>query len=253
MNSFKISTKPASFYNQCVKALFVGVIHFPSKWDISRIDILRLLSYCKGVEYIFWDWDRDSSLGVDTHLAAMITDMRPKKFAGRLVDILGTLPPNFSLRFFEDITHFGSTGHEWLGWSGFPQLTCLSRIFLVWDGRLHWVGDKAIPGALKDILSCQSLQVCMILITNFNARTPPSVDAIEEALDDDRLVFIFQCDPSAFGLDYWTSYMDEKSSLWAAAESAVLMQRQHRRRGLRIRAYGDTPVLPLSFPASSSA
>jgi hypothetical protein len=190
-------------------------------------------------------------------MVAVVRRMHPRTVLLEWLSVSSGRPqPNFSLAIFENITHLGLLGLEWKSWLGFCQLPRLSHVLLYLEVTCFYAQalDRAIA-TVADILSCPTLQVCLLHFffdqKIFDLEPGTRADEIEEAIDDDRLTFLFQYNVSVTW-DYRYSYMDEKSNIWTAAESAVLMQREHHRRGIHIRADEQTLIFPLCFPGPSS-
>src|SRR6202167_1435732 len=128
LRSLEITTKPTSYYNQCIKALYLQYHATPEIWGDGVETAIKLLPYCKGVEY-FVCWISPGS--VDTRLADVVTAMRPRKLIIRLTNLLGTPRPKFSLPFFDNVTHLEITDStEWTTWSGIHLLPRLSHLLL---------------------------------------------------------------------------------------------------------------------------
>jgi hypothetical protein len=98
-------------------------------WGDGIETAIKVLPYCKGVEY-FLCWISQTS--VSTRLAEVVTDMRPRKLIIRSKHLLGTPEPNFSLPFFDNVTHMDITDwtEEWSTWSGLHRLPHLSHLLL---------------------------------------------------------------------------------------------------------------------------
>jgi hypothetical protein len=232
LRSLEITTKPTSFYNQCIKALYLPYHTFQNFGGDGIEAAIKLLPYCKGVEY-FVCWISPGS--VDTRLADVVTAMRPRKLIIRLTNLLGTPRPKFSLPFFDNVTHLEITDStEWTTWSGIHLLPRLSHLLL--HVKRHFKAVTVTSTAVQivsDVLShCGTLQVCVIRRDNSNQRglRYPALDELE-LINDDRLVFILKNEDPR--LD-WLSFVKGKPDTWAYAESAVARQRQNGRVQARL-------------------
>jgi len=181
-------------------------------------DAIKLLPYCKGVKH-FVCWISPES--VDTRLADVITVMRPKRLVARLTNLLGTLQPNFSLPFFDNVTHLEITDPtEWTTWSGIHRLPRLSHILFHVEANFTAVAatSDAVQVVNDLLFHCKTLQVCVISHDDMDS----ALNALE-LIDDVRLVFILT--PDDIALD-WHSFVKGKPDTWVYAEEAVVRQRQ---------------------------
>jgi hypothetical protein len=225
VRSLEITSKPSTFYIQSVKGLYL-----PFHWSIDCLKTaVKVLPYCIGVEYFVCTAWTLTPEAADMQVLDLIADMRPRRLSTPVTNLLGTPLPNLSLPFFDYVTHLEVTdSNKWTAvgnWSGIHRLPRLSHIIFDWD-RYSEVLMSDVVKVVKDVLShCRMLQVCVIRHGKWD---PASVlDAIERAVNDDRLVFVFlNEDPS---LD-WSALVNGKPDTWAYAEAAVARQRQQHYR-----------------------
>jgi hypothetical protein len=221
MRSLNITTKPLSFYTECIKALYLP-------FDFTRVPSthVKLLSLCKEVEcLVCWIYPKS----VDTQLGNVITAMRPRRLVAQLTNLLGTSHPNFSLPFFDNLTHLEiSDFDEWSTWSGIHRLPCLSHILLPVS---NYARMKAVPSdaeqMVNDLLShCGTLQVCVIRYERSDYPDHelwyPTLAAVE-LIEDVRLVFVL--DQQNPNLD-WHAFVKGKTDTWIYAEAVVARQRE---------------------------
>lgn len=217
LRSLEITTKPPSFYNQYIKALFLAYINTQENVDNIN-DAVTLLPYCKGVErFVCWI----SPDSVDSRLADVISVMRPRRLVARLTNLFDTQQPNFSLPFFDNVTHLEITDlFEWTAWSGIHRLPHLSHI-LLHVAEYYWTETMRTNAVqvVNDLLSqCGTLRVCVISHDDVD----PVVDTFE-SIEDARLVFVSE--PIVIDLD-WHAFMGGTPDTWVYAGRAVAIQRR---------------------------
>jgi hypothetical protein len=147
--------------------------------------------------------------------------MRPRSVEASLRNLLGTLQPNFSLPFFDNVTHLHIKDPEyvWGDWTGIHLLPRLSHIHF----GVYYRGSSRSAQVVSDLLNhCETLQVCVIR----HHENQPLLDAFQ-LLKDDRLVFIFNQNSDHFGWD-WGCFLHGifDTDTWAYAESVVMRQQQ---------------------------
>lgn len=198
----------------------------------------KLLPYCRGVtHFVCWL----SMKSVSAKLADLITAMRPTSIKAPLTNLLGTLDPNFSLPFFDNVTHLHILDPNCSAWTGIHLLPRLSHIHLC----MHNIHRPV--QVVSDLLGhCKTLQVCVICLEP-TRKLRSSLETIRlQVPKDDRLVFIAH---------YWDDLRwDWECSLgvshlatWAYAESVVRRQQQ---TGCRVEAryvYGPDGIRRLDY------
>ena len=235
LRSLEISTKPSSFYELCIKALYWDVTVLQSQivgkeWGDIVKTAIKLLPYCKGVEYLFC-WI--SPEYVDTQLVDVVVAMRPKRLDADLTNLIGTRLVNFSLPFFHNVTHLVLGTHDCGSSPGVHHLPRLSHFLVDWDGD---TSDDSAMTIATDVLShCTTLQVCVI--RSVHPRRQPWLDKTLHAIVDDRLVFIIG---DADWRSDWHSFANCEPDTWDYAEAAVAMQRRQQHRIEPFGAYDET-------------
>jgi hypothetical protein len=231
LRSLDITSKSPSFYNQAIKALYLpyhptdlnGQGYWGYDFAAGIKTATKLFPYCKAVEYLVC-WI--SPPYVDKQLGENITVLRPKRLVARLKNLLGTVKPNFSLPFFDNVTHLDITDStEWTTWSGIHCLPHLSHIMFRID---HHFGKMAVVSeavqVVEDVLSqCETLQVCVIRYDSSDGRGRrySSLDPFE-FFKDPRLVYIIN--PRVVNLD-WRCFVKGEPDVWVYAEYAVARNR----------------------------
>ncbi|KIM72746.1 hypothetical protein PILCRDRAFT_829585 [Piloderma croceum F 1598] len=236
--SLEITTKPPSFYAQCVKVLYLPTTS--KYWCDHPRTTIKLFSYCQGVEH-FVSYGSPFSAIASTQLMDVITVMRPRRLVASLTHILPT-NSRFSLPFFDNVTHLEISDlmDHWSTWSGFHHLRRLSHILLpVYDdfGTPFFTPDAV--WVVKDLLAhCETLQVCVLC----HRSTTDILCGLEEALDplecieDTRLVFILM--PMDKRSD-WRAFLNGEPDTWDYADHVVATQRQTGRRVEARRVHED--------------
>ncbi|KIM74483.1 hypothetical protein PILCRDRAFT_702990 [Piloderma croceum F 1598] len=228
--SLEITTKPLSFYVRYIKVL--DLPRASDFWRSHPQTTIKLFACCKGVEH-FVSSASPFSTPISTELLEAVTAMRPRRLVGRLTRILPDTNPNFSLPFFNNVTHLqiSDSMDRWATWSGFHHLRRLSHILL--PASDDFGVSFFTPGALrvvKDILShCESLQVCVLRhgnTTDFWYRPGEALDLFE-GTEDARVVFILT--PVEKRSD-WQAFFNGEPDTWDYADQVVAMQRQTGRR-----------------------
>src|SRR5882762_4788554 len=160
LESLEVSTKPRSFYNRCIKILFVPFDHTPAReWDDGIETVIKLLPYCQGVEYLFWWICPDRK---DARLVDLLSNMRPKRLDADFINLLGSTQSDFSLPFFDNITHL-VVSEAPPNWTAIQALPCLSHLLIDWIHKYVMPNDSDLLKVAADVLShCKTLKVCAI-------------------------------------------------------------------------------------------
>jgi hypothetical protein len=141
---------------------------------------------------------------------------------------LGILQPNFSLPFFDNVTHLRilDSVSNWSAWTGIHLLPRLSHIRLHMD---NVYGTQRPAQVVSDLLiHCKTLQVCMIgLQVESTRRRRSFLETFQlQVPKDDRLVFVVQ---RTNDLNWdWECFLHgiSHTDTWAYAESVVMRQQQ---------------------------
>jgi hypothetical protein len=215
MRSLEVTTKPSSFYNQCIKFLFVS-FYDPFENEASIEIAFKLLPYCQGAEYLFW-W---ISPDCDVRLKNLLINMRPKRLDIDFRNLFGTIQPDFSLPFFDNVTHLVISQAP-KNWTAIRALPRLSHFLVDWINKYVMPDNCDLLQIAADLLShCKTLKVCAI---RHVAGRGPNMDEPLTELQDGRLVFIIAV---IDWLPDWLSFARGEPDIWAYAEAAVTKQTQ---------------------------
>lgn len=222
MNCIKITSKPPSFYERSIRALF-----FP--WATSAYSnkecAYAVLPLCLGVTRLTcWISPHE----YDPRLASLIVQMRPTWLSARFEHLLKPGHPDFSIPFFSRVTHLEVLDETWHEWRGFDRLPCLTHI------RVSWPVDFRDPmGAVMDKYSaavnflleqCPRLEVCVLRHGYGEDGLPPSRPFTLPGVEDDRVVYILQC--HAHRMD-WEAFLSEQPDTWDFTDARVTEQREN--------------------------
>jgi hypothetical protein len=217
LRCLEITTKPVSFYNRSIKALYLPYTGHDDGVEIA----VKVLPYCQGVEY-FVCWI--SPYSVSGKLTSLISTMRPRRFVAKFKSLLSTVKPDFSLPFFDNMTHIEITdGIEWECWSGIHRIPRLSHILF----DMYGYRDRNLPNVFQAVANvlhgCGTLQVCVIRLSSNSLH---QVAAAARVTNDYRMVFIMPS--NSLDLD-WCSFIGGQPDTWSHAENVVMTQRQEHR------------------------
>jgi hypothetical protein len=216
MQSLEVTTKPLSFYNRCIKIVYVSCCNIADspKWSGSTETAVKLLPYCQGAEYVFW-W---ISLDCDARLKNLLINMRPKRLDADFINPLSTPQPDFSLPFFDNVTHLVIVRAP-KNWTAIRALPRLSHFLIDWIKGYPMLDSCDLLKVAVDVLShCRTLKVCAI---RYADGCGPNLDATLRELQDGRLVFIIAVDD---WLSDWLSFARGEPDTWVYAEAAVAKQ-----------------------------
>ncbi|KIM82430.1 hypothetical protein PILCRDRAFT_820270 [Piloderma croceum F 1598] len=215
IQSLEVTTKPSSFYNRCIKILFLPFCRtFKREWGDDIETAVKLLPYCQGAEYVFLWISPDY---VDMRLKDLLINMRPKRLDADLMNLLGATQPDFSLPFFDNVTHLviSQAPKNCIAIRALPHL---SHFLIDWIDKNVMPDDCNLLKVAADLLShSETLKVCAIRYVDAN------VDTVLPELQDGRLVFIIAV---IDWFPHWLSFARGELDIWAYAEAAVTKQTQ---------------------------